>query len=148
LKLLFRDKKFNFYSRFGPTYNISRASVGNFGNSDGWGWTGYASGNVQLPAKFEITTDAQYEFRGKTQTFNETFSRLLWNASLTKKFFKSDNLKLMMTVNDILNQNVGFDRTAYNGNITQSSYTTIMRYFMFSIIWDFNKMGGGIKTSK
>ena len=142
------EKKYSFYSRFGPTYNISRASVGNFGNSDGWGWTGYASGNVQLPGKFEVNTDAQYEFRGKTQTFNETFSRLLWNASLTKKFFKSDNLKLMMTVNDILNQNVGFDRTAYNGNITQSSYTTIMRYFMFSVIWDFNKMGGGLKTSK
>jgi len=50
-----------------------------------------------------------------------------------------------MTVNDILNQNVGFDRTAYNGNITQSSYTTIMRYFMFSVIWDFSKMGGNNK---
>ena len=142
------DKKYNFYMNFGPAYNVARASVGKFGNSDGWGWNGYASGNVKLPAKLEISSDAQYQFRGKTQIFNETFSRFLWNASLTKKFLKSDNLKLMMTVNDILNQNVGFDRTAYNGNITQSSYTTIMRYFMFSVIWDFNKMGGGLKTSK
>lgn len=142
------EKKYSFYINSGPTYNVSRASIGSFGNSDGWGWNGYASGNVQLPAKFEITTDAQYEYRGTTQTFNETFSRFLWNASLTKKFFKSENLKLMMTVNDILNQNVGFNRTAYNGNITQSSYTTIRRYFLFSVIWDFNKMGGGIKTQK
>ncbi|TCD12921.1 TonB-dependent receptor [Pedobacter frigidisoli] len=142
------EKKYSFYINSGPTYNVSRASIGNFGNSDGWGWNGYASGNVQLPGKFSLSTDAQYEFRGKTQTFNETFERLLWNTSLTKKFLKSDNLKLMLTVNDILNQNVGFDRTAYNGNITQSSYTTIMRYFMFSVIWDFNKMGGGLKTSK
>ncbi|RZK67533.1 MAG: TonB-dependent receptor [Pedobacter sp.] len=142
------EKKYNFYINVGPTYNVSRASIGNFGNSDGWGWNGYSSGSVQLPGKFSLSTDAQYEFRGKTQTFNETFSRFLWNASLTKKFLKSENLKLMMSVNDILNQNVGFDRTAYNGNITQSSYTTIMRYFMFSVIWDFNKMGGGLKTSK
>jgi len=142
------EKKYNFYSRFGPTYNVARASVGRFGNSDGWGWDGYASGSAQLPAKFELSTDAQYQFNGKTQTFNENFERLLWNASLTKKFFKSENLKLSMSVNDILNQNVGFSRTAYNGNITQSSYTTIMRYFMFSVIWDFNKMGGGIKTQK
>jgi len=142
------EKKYNFYINVGPTYNVSRASIGNFGNSDGWGWNGYSSGSVQLPGKFSLSTDAQYEFRGKTQTFNETFSRFLWNASLNKKFLKSENLKLMMSVNDILNQNVGFDRTAYNGNITQSSYTTIMRYFMFSVIWDFNKMGGGLKTSK
>jgi len=142
------EKKYSFYINSGPTYNVSRASIGSFGNSDGWGWNGYASGNVQLPAKFELSSDAQYEYRGTTQTFNETFSRFLWNASITKKFFKSENLKLMMTVNDILNQNVGFDRTAYNGNITQSSYTTIRRYFLFSVIWDFNKMGGGIKTQK
>ncbi|WP_199562658.1 outer membrane beta-barrel family protein [Pedobacter chinensis] len=142
------EKKYNFYSRFGPTYNVARASVGRFGNSDGWGWDGYASGSAQLPAKFELSTDAQYQFNGKTQTFNENFERLIWNASLSKKFFKSENLRLSMSVNDILNQNVGFSRTAYNGNITQSSYTTIMRYFMFSVIWDFNKMGGGIKTQK
>ncbi|MCX2573495.1 outer membrane beta-barrel family protein [Pedobacter sandarakinus] len=142
------EKQYSFYSRFGPTYNVSRASIGKFGNSDGWGWSGYASGNVKLPAKLELSTDAQYEFRGKTQTFNENFERLLWNASLTKKFFKSENLKFSLSVNDILNQNVGFDRSAYNGNITQSSYTTIMRYFMFSVIWDFNKMGGGLKTQK
>ncbi|MET0572606.1 MAG: outer membrane beta-barrel family protein, partial [Pedobacter agri] len=142
------EKKYSFYINSGPTYNVSRASIGSFGNSDGWGWNGYASGNVQLPAKFELSSDAQYEYRGTTQTFNETFSRFLWNASITKKFFKSENLKLMMTVNDILNQNVGFDRTAYNGNITQSSYITIRRYFLFSVIWDFNKMGGGIKTQK
>jgi len=142
------EKKYSFYINSGPTYNVSRASIGSFGNSDGWGWNGYASGNAQLPAKFELSSDAQYEYRGTTQTFNETFSRFLWNASITKKFFKSENLKLMMTVNDILNQNVGFDRTAYNGNITQSSYTTIRRYFLFSVIWDFNKMGGGIKTQK
>lgn len=142
------DKKYNFYGRFGPTYNISRASVGTFGTSDGWGMNGYFSGGVKLPAKFEINSDAQYEYRGKTQTFNETFERVLWNASVAKKFFKAENLKLMLTVNDLLNQNVGFDRTAFNGNITQSSYTTIKRYFMFSVIWDFTKMGGAVKTQK
>ncbi len=141
------DKKYSFYGRFGPTYTISRASIGTLGNSDGWGLSGYLSGGVKLPAKFEINSDAQYEYKGTTQTFNETFTRLLWNASFAKKFFKSENLKLSLTVNDLLNQNVGFDRTAYNGNITQSSYTTIKRYFMFSVSWDFTKMGG-VKTQK
>ncbi|KQS41935.1 outer membrane beta-barrel family protein [Pedobacter sp. Leaf194] len=144
----YEDKKYNFYLRFGPTYNISRASVGNFGISDGWGTNGYFYGNVKLPAKLEIGTDVQYEFRGKTQRFNETFERVLWNASIIKKFFKAENLKLLLSVNDILNQNVGFDRSASNSNISQTSYTTIKRYFMFSVIWDFTKMGGTAKTQK
>ena len=45
-------------------------------------------------------------------------------------------------VNDLLNQNVGFSRDANANLITQSNYTTIKRYFMFTITYDFNKMGG------
>ena len=141
----YKEKQYSFYGRFGPTYSVARASVNQFGNSDGWGWSGYLSGDVQLPGKFTLASDGQYEFKGRTQTFNENFSRFLWNASLSKKFFKAENLKLSLVVNDILNQNIGFDRSAYNGNITQSIYTTIQRYFLFSVIWDFSKMGGNNK---
>lgn len=144
----YKNKKYDFYVRFGPSYNAFKASVGKFGNSEGWGATGYASGSLQLPGKFEISTDANYYYTGKTQTFSNSFERFLWNASFSKKFFKAENLKLQMSVNDLLNQNVGFDRSAYNGNITQSSYTTIRRYFLFSIIWDFTKMGGAAPATK
>ncbi|WP_316844774.1 outer membrane beta-barrel family protein [Pedobacter psychrodurus] len=142
----YKEKSYSFYSRFGPTYNMSRVSVGR--NSDGWGLAGYISGNVQLPGKIEISTDGDYQYNGKTQVLTESFKRFIWNAALTKKFFKSENLKFSLSVNDILNQNVGFDRSASNTTISQSSYTTIQRYFMFSLSWDFSKMGGGVKTQK
>lgn len=142
----YKDKSYSFYTRFGPSYNMARASIGR--NSDGWGWTGYASGNKQLPGKFEISTDAEYQYNGKTQVLTESFERLIWNASLSKKFFKAENLRFSATVNDILNQNIGFNRSASNTTISQSSYTTIRRYLMFSVSWDFSKMGGGIKTQK
>ncbi|QNN41610.1 outer membrane beta-barrel family protein [Pedobacter roseus] len=142
----YAEKKYSFYSRFGPSYNISRASIGS--NSDGWGWTGYASGNVQLPGKFEISTDGEYQYNGKTQVLTESFERFIWNASISKKFFKTENLRFSATVNDILNQNVGFNRSATNTTISQNSYTTIRRYLMFSVSWDFSKMGGGVKTQK
>ncbi|MGY3054915.1 hypothetical protein ACVWYG_003124 [Pedobacter sp. UYEF25] len=144
----YKNKKYSFNVSFGPSYNVSKTSVGTFGNSEGWGTNGDANGSVQLPGKFEVSTDASYLYTGKTQTFAKSFERFLWNAALTKKFFKSENLKLEMRVNDLLNQNVGFDRSAYNGNITQSSYTTIKRYFLFSIMWDFSKMGGGLEVKK
>ena len=142
----YKDKSYSFYMRFGPTYNMSRASIGS--NSDGWGANGYASGNVQLPGKFEISTDGQYQYNGKTQVLTESFERFIWNASISKKFFKSENLRLSATVNDILNQNIGFNRYANNTTISQSSYTSIRRYLMFSVSWDFSKMGGGIKNQK
>lgn len=142
----YKEKKYSFYTRFGPTYNVAKASIGS--NSDGWGLTGYGEGNLQLPGKFEINTSGEYLYNGKTQVLTESFERFIWNASLNKKFFKSENLKLSLAVNDILNQNVGFERSATNTTIRQSSYTTIQRYFMFSVIWDFSKMGGGVKTQK
>jgi len=63
------------------------------------------------------------------------------NASLIKTFFKADNLKLSLSANDLLNQNSGFSRYAGASIITQTKYNTIKRYFMFSVTWDFNKMG-------
>ncbi|MBC8987006.1 TonB-dependent receptor family protein [Pedobacter sp. N36a] len=137
--LKYKEKKYSFNFRFGPTFNMSRVSVGR--HSDGWGWNGNVEGSVELPGKFEISTDGDYQYKGNTQVLTERFERFIWNAALSKKFLKSENLKFSLTVNDILNQNVGFSRTATNTTINQSSYTTIRRYFMFSVVWDFNKMG-------
>ena len=141
----YKDGKYNFYAYFGPQYTTTVASVQQAFNSNGWGATGYFSGSVQLPGKFEIASDGEYTYRGKTQAFNESFKQFLWNATISKKFFKAQNLKTSIQGFDLLNQNQGFNRSAANGNITQSSYRTIRRYFMFSVSWDFTKMGGGVK---
>ncbi|WP_443937047.1 outer membrane beta-barrel family protein [Pedobacter sp. MW01-1-1] len=144
----YKENKYNFNINFGPSYNVSKASINKNGNSDGWGWSGGFWSSVQLPGKLELSSDGEYEYRGKTPVIPETFERFIWNASIVKKFFKSDNLRLSLKANDILNQNVGFNRSASNGNIYQSTYTTIQRYFMFSVTWDFTKMGGAVQTQK
>jgi len=139
------EKKFSIYAYFGPSYSTTETSVQQSFNSNGWGASGYISGSVQLPGKFEISTDGDYTYRGKTQAFNESFTQFLWNTTVSKKFFKAQNLKTSITAFDLLNQNQGFNRSASNGNLTQTSYTTIRRYFLFSVSWDFTKMGGGVK---
>ena len=142
----YKDGKYNFYAYFGPQYTTTVASVQQAFNSNGWGASGYFSGSIQLPGKFEIASDGEYTYRGKTQAFNESFKQFLWNATISKKFFKAQNLKTSIQGFDLLNQNQGFNRSAANGNITQSSYRTIRRYFMFTVSWDFTKMGGGAAT--
>ncbi|MFC4211984.1 outer membrane beta-barrel family protein [Pedobacter lithocola] len=144
----YKDGKYNFYLYAGPSYTTTEASVQQAFNSNGWGAQGYFSGSIKLPGKFEINSDGEYTYRGKTQAFNESFNQFLWNATVAKKFFKAQNLKASVTGFDLLNQNQGFERSASNGNITQSSYATIRRYFMFSLSWDFTKMGGAAKTQK
>ena len=85
---------------------------------------------------------ADYQYRAKTQSFNQDFSRVLFNASIAKTFLKEENLKFTLGGNDLLNQNTGFSRMANGNLLTQTSNTTIRRYLMFSVSWDFNKMGG------
>jgi hypothetical protein len=143
----YKNKKYNFSVSVGPSYNSSKTDINNAGNSKGWGWTSNLYSTVQLPKNFEIKTDANFNYTGKTQIFNETNQRFIWNAEFAKMFFKEKNLRVSISANDLLNQNQGFNRSANAGIINQSTYTTIQRYFMFNISWDFNKMGAGVKKS-
>ncbi len=137
-----KEKKYEFYAYFGPTYSQQQSSLQRATNNNGWGINGSGNFKVFLPGKVEISSEIQYERAPQTQSFNERFERTIINSSITKKFTKAENLRMTVTANDLLNQNVGFSRFANENMITQSSYVTIQRFFMYSIIWDFNKMGG------
>jgi hypothetical protein len=138
----YKQKKYDFYLGAGPGYTFGSTTLQPNINNNGYTFSGDSYINFYLPGKFQISSDGNYQYKGKTQSFNETFSRLILNASVSKTFLKQDNLKLAISGNDLLNQNRGFDRSSYGGNISQNTYTTIKRYFLFSITWDFNKMGG------
>jgi hypothetical protein len=138
----YREKKYDFYVSAGPTYNVNESSLQSK-NGNGWGFRNDLGFNVYLPGKFQIGSDESFEFTGGTQTFPSDFRKLLINAYIIKKFLKSENLKFTLWGNDLLNQNVGFSRTAQGNTITQNNYTSLKRYFMFSVAYDFTKMGGG-----
>ncbi|MXV52891.1 outer membrane beta-barrel protein [Pedobacter sp. HMF7647] len=138
----YKQKKYEFSVNFRPGYSFGESSLQQQVNNNGWTFNSDASFNIYLPGKLQIGSDANYEFRQKTQSFNENFDRMIWNAWISRKFLKQDNLAVTVKGNDLLNQNVGFNRYAFNNQISQTNYTTIRRYFMFSVTWDFNKMGG------
>ncbi|MES2417898.1 MAG: TonB-dependent receptor [Bacteroidota bacterium] len=138
----YKEKKYSFQFSFGPSYNTQQNSLNEEVNNNGWGSRGYGSFTIYLPGKFQISSDGQYQYTAKTVSFDQSFERLIINSSINKTFLKADNLKLSLSVNDLLSQNTGFQRYASSSTITQTKYNTIKRYFMFSLIWDFNKMGG------
>lgn len=138
------QKKYDYHLSVGPQYNISTASLQPDFNNNGWSLNGNYGFNVYLPANFQLGSNGRYNFTAATQSFDDNFQRLIVDAHVSKRFLKDESLVLRASVNDIFNQNIGFSRFANNNMLSENNYTTIQRFFMLSIIWDFNKMGGGV----
>jgi hypothetical protein len=139
----YKEKKIELYLYGGPTYTISRSSLQPNTNNNGTGFNADGGFTIYLPGKFQIGSNSNYEYSPKTASFGTDFSKTIINASIVKTFLKNDNLKFTIWGNDLLNQNVGFSRTASSNMIVQNSYTTIKRYIMFTIDYEFTKIAGG-----
>lgn len=139
----YTQKKIEFYFSIGPEYITNESSLQKQINNNGWGANSWFELVLYLPNKFKILSNANYKYQEKTQSFNQDFNRLIWNTTLTKSFMKEESLKLSITGNDLLNQNTGFSRMATSNMISQNNYTTIKRFFMLSLSYDLNHMGGG-----
>ena len=94
-----------------------------------------------MPLKFQIHSDCDFNFRQKTNVFDNNNNVILWNAWVGKKFMKKDALLIKVTGHDLLNQNIGFERTVNSNYISQNTYSTIQRFFLVSIVWNFTKAG-------
>ena len=132
----YEEKKYDFYVSGGPSYTINQFSLQTQSNNNAPGFNLYSGGEVYLPGKFQVETNVRYLYQGKTQALNAN-ARTIANASLNKTFFKEDNLKFSLSVNNIFNQDVNFNRNIVANTITQTTSTGIRRYFMFSVSWDF-----------
>jgi len=137
------ENKYNFYLSGGPTYNINQSSLQSMYNSNSGGFNAQYWAGVYFSHNWQLSSAADYTYTAKTAALPQ-FKRMLLNASISKTFFKEKSLKIIGTVNDILNQNQGYNRYANGGIITEERYTTIKRYFMLTVSYDFSKMNAGI----
>lgn len=123
---------------FDVNYNSNFASV-NKARTNYFTYSTNLDIRFELPKKFEIGTDINWDIRQKVAAFDNNNNVFLWNAYVSKKFLKGDALELRFTGYDILNQNKGFSRVAYANTVTEQNYNTIRRYGMLSLIWNFTK---------
>jgi hypothetical protein len=93
----------------------------------------------EFPLKFEIGSDINWYIREQTEVFTSNNNVFRWNAFVGKKFLKNDQIELRASIFDILNQNLGFNRSANNNYITEDRYNTIRRYGLISLIWNFTR---------
>ncbi len=136
-----KEKKYNFSLSPSATYTNSTSSIRKNTTTKYWIYTVRADADVFLPLKFQIHADGNYNFRQKTPGFDNNTNVFLVNGWIGKKFFPKDALLVKVSVNDLLNQNIGFSRSVNSNFQSQNTYTTIQRYFMLSLVWNFTKAG-------
>lgn len=138
-----KEKKYQAYLDANADYNTSVSSVQDNLHTNYWTYNINPNVNIYLPLKIELHGDMNYMIRQKTPVFTTNNNAAILNASVAKKFGKKELIQLNFSMNDILNQNIGFDRSVQTNTITQTTRTTIGRYGMLSFIWNFNKLGAG-----
>ncbi|PWG79564.1 TonB-dependent receptor [Pararcticibacter amylolyticus] len=137
----FRARKYTMQVTLSPSYTVSNSSLQPSLNNNGFVLNGTGLFTIHLPFKVQATNHFRYTFNQATQYFSNDFSRLIWNTILSKKFLKSESLMLRASMSDLLNQGNGFSRSANNNMIIQNNYNTVRRYVLFSLVYDFKKMG-------
>jgi hypothetical protein len=85
---------------------------------------------------WSLISDYQFFYRGKVNNQNNDYSNHLLNVQL-QKTFKNNEYTMYFKVRDLLNQNVGIDRSFYGNTFTDATNTRLKRYFMIGISWDF-----------
>ena len=93
---------------------------------------------------WSLISDFQYLSRQKTPQINTNLSQSLWGARL-QRTFHSDEFTAYMAVRDILNQNIGIDRSFYSNTYTQVTNDRLKRYFMIGFEWDFKNKASKTK---
>jgi outer membrane beta-barrel protein len=139
-----KEKKYdiNYWAEIG--YNISTSSINTALKTKYWTQDHNLDLTVYLPAKFEVNSHVEANFRQKTVVFNTNNNVVVWNAYIGRKLLKNDKGLLKFAVYDLLNQNKGYDRQLQTNVITQRNYNTLNRYFMLSFVWNFSKTAAGM----
>lgn len=121
------------------SYNINNSSIRQDISNEFWSVQQQVDLSLTLPLNFRFSTSAVWMLRPKTDETDKNNSLIKWNAAISKSFLKDRSLVATLAVNDILNQNIGFNRTAFNNYITDRTFLTVRRYFMLSLTWNFTR---------
>lgn len=134
-----KENKYSFGISPRFTWNTSKSSLRPDVVTQYWTSESDVNATVHLPWKLELNSNATFFLRQKTDVFTRDLNTVRWNAYLAKKFWKNSAGEIRMSVFDILDQNIGFQRNANSNFISENTYTTIRRYWLLSFTWNFTK---------
>ncbi len=133
------EKKFNAYLSYGPTFSSSKSSINTTATTEYWTHNINLNLNLYMIKGLVFSTDVDANYRQKLSPSDKNNNAIIWNASVEQKISKKKDLTVILTVNDILNQRIGFNRNISSNFISENTYTTVQRYALVSLRWKFNK---------
>ncbi|MBS1667079.1 MAG: outer membrane beta-barrel protein [Bacteroidetes bacterium] len=136
-----KEKKYEVNLSGSATYTDSRSSIQQSIKTQYWTYSFGPNFDIYFPLKFQLHSEWNISLRQKTPVFTSNNNVVIWNAWAGKKFLKNDALLIKVSGNDLLDQNTGFNRSVSSNFISQNTYSTIRRYFMLSVSWNFTKAG-------
>ncbi len=134
-----KDKKYDFSVSNNITYNINKNSQRNQKTSF-ISTNANFDGTVYLKKVWSINTDFQYYYRQKATAFDQSIDNKLWNAKLQRTFKKNEYTAYFM-VRDILNENIGIDRSVFGNSVVEERNDRLKRYWLVGFTWDFKNKG-------
>lgn len=133
-----KENKMGINLRTNVSYNTSLSSINEAVQTKYWVYGYNIDTYFALPYKFDLSSNADFNFRQKTSVFDQNRNTIIWNASLSKRLFK-ETCSLKFSINDILDQNIGFRRDIQSNFITENTYATLRRFWLVSFTWNFSK---------
>lgn len=134
-----KEKKYDYYVTYSPTFNHSESSINTGAVTKYWNHRLYGELNYKIIKGLNFNTNVDANFRQKLSANDNSTNATVWNASIEKKLFKKKDIVAIVSVNDILNQRIGFNRNISSNFISENTYTTVQRYFLLSFRWKFTK---------
>jgi hypothetical protein len=122
------------------SYNKTRYSLQSAMNTEYLSQEYSASADWQLPAQFFFSTEFTYTINNQRAAgFNAKIP--IWNASISRQFLRYNRGQLKFSAADLLNRNIGINRTTNQNYIEDSRVNTLKRFFLLTFTYSLSKTG-------
>ena len=141
----FKEKKYDFYIGNDFGFNSNKSSIYNR-RIKYKTYSLNANASLWIKKVWKIGNELEFNYREKTDVFGKNVNNTLWNVMLERNF-KKDEFTIFFTVRDILNQNVGIDRSLYGNTLTEVRNERLQRFSLLGFRWNFkNKIAAAPAT--
>jgi hypothetical protein len=128
---------YNIWTDVNIVRNTNNATISKSSQANFWSLSGAFNSTVRIFWKMILENNIDLDYRQKDPRFPRNNNLTLWNVSLTKDIVKNTFL-MSFRVNDLLNQNRGFNRNFNSFTYTETFNNVLQRYWVLKAVYKFN----------
>jgi Outer membrane protein beta-barrel family/Carboxypeptidase regulatory-like domain len=136
------DKWISFGFNAEAKYNMSRSSINKEAVTRYWSFNSYPNVDMNFKKqKLYVSLNGNFNVYERTETFRNQQNIFIINGSVRKTFTKTDAFEIKLSVNDLLNQNLGVQRNITSNFVSENTFQNIRRFWLLTFTWNFTKNG-------